>query len=158
MKSMRILARCLLALGVGGGCWLLLVKARAADSRSPIPSVIEAGFSLWTKGGAIDGVLNVWQKGGLLEGDNKVVSQANYLRRINQVAGNYRSHEVLETKSIGRSSEVLYLSIHYERAAVYARFLLYRTEKDWVVQNVDFSVRPEALMPWLAFEGDRNAE
>jgi hypothetical protein len=52
---------------------------------------------------------------------------------------------------------VLYLAINFERGAVYARFLFYRTEKDWVVQNVDLSTRPEALMPWLAFEGERNA-
>jgi hypothetical protein len=46
---------------------------------------------------------------------------------------------------------VIYLSINYERGAVFARFLLYRAQ-DWVVQSMDFNYRPEALMPWLAME------
>lgn len=106
----------------------------------------------------MDSVLNVWQKGGLLEGDNKVSSLASYLRRVSQYACNYQSHEVLQTKPIGRSARVLYLVVNFERGAVYGRFLLYRSQGDWVVQNMDFNTRPEALMPWLALEGDRTAE
>ena len=157
MNIIKILVRSLAALGIACGCWLLLPRARAADA-PVLPPIIEDEFTLWTKGGAIDGVLSVWQKGGLMEGDSKISSQANYLPRINQFAGNYRSYEVLQTKQSGRSSQVIYLAIRCDRAAVYARFLLYRTEKEWVVQNVDFNTRPEALMPWLAFEGDRSAE
>ena len=91
-------------------------------------------------------------------GDSKVAAQANYFQRLSPALGNYRSNELLQTKAIGRSSQVVYMAIHFERGAVYARFLLYRTSKEWVVQNMDFSTRPEALMPWLAFEGERNAE
>jgi hypothetical protein len=158
MNIIKVTARLLLALGVGCGCWLLLLKARAAGAYSPVPPAIESGFALLPNGVGIDGALNVWQKGGLLEGDSKVSNLANYLRRVSQSAGDYQSHEVLQTKPIGRSSQVLYLVIHFERAAVYGRFLLYRSQKGWVVQNMDFSTRPEAIMPWLAFEGDRTTE
>jgi len=158
MNLGKIIVRSLLVLGLGCSCWLLLPKVRAADPPPTAPPVIEAGFALWTKGAAMETVFNVWQKGGLLEGATKVSTQANYIRRIAQVAGSYQSHEVMQTKPIGRTSQVLYLEISFERAAVYARFLLYRTEKDWVVQNMDFSERPEALMPWLAFEGDRSTQ
>ena len=105
----------------------------------------------------MDGVFNVWQKGGVLEGDSKGAGQANYLRTVIQMAGNYVSHDVLQTKPIGRASRVIYLEIDFERAVVYARFLVYRTEKGWVVQSMDFSTRRVPLTPWLAIEGDRNA-
>jgi hypothetical protein len=127
-----------------------------AETDSGFPAVLEAGFSLWQKGGGIDGVLNVWQKGGLLDGDRKVAVQASYLRSVSQVLGNYQSHERLQIQALGRNTKILYFAIQFERGAVYSRVLLYKTDKDWVVQNMDFSTRPEALMPWLAFEGDKS--
>ncbi len=92
-----------------------------------------------------------------MEGSNKAAAQARYFRSLGQALGNYKSHEFLETKAIGRSSQVLYLSINFDKGAVYGRFLLYRTEKDWVVQNMDFNDRPEAIMPWLAL-GEQRTE
>ena len=74
------------------------------------------------------------------------------------MAGNYQLHEVLQSRPIGHTSQVLYLEISFERAAVYARILLYHTQKEWVVQNLDFSTRPEDLMPWLALDGDRSTQ
>jgi hypothetical protein len=130
----------------------------AAAANVPVPAVIQAGFDLWTKGGAVDVVLAEWQKGGLMEGDSKAAAQADYFRRVNRAAGSYRGYELLQAKPIGRSSQVIYLSINFERGAVFARFLLYRADKNWVVQNVDFSSRPEAVMPWLAYEGEKNPE
>ncbi|MGO9199387.1 MAG: hypothetical protein ACLQM8_02460 [Limisphaerales bacterium] len=156
MKIIRVSLRFFLVLGIGCGCWLVL-RARAADVPGPLPPVIRAGFDLWASGGGMESVLNLWQKGGMTESDSRVASQANFLRAVNQAAGDYRSYEVLQSKLLGRKSQVVYFAMYYERGAVYARFLFYRTEKNWVVQSMDFSTRPEALLPWLAYEGDRNA-
>jgi hypothetical protein len=158
MKINHIIVKSVSVLGLACVSWFCLVKARAADPPQTIPPVIEAGFASWSKGAAMETVFDLWQKGGLLEGDSKVSTQASYLRRVAGYAGAYRSHEVMQVKPISRTSEVLYLQLCFDRAAVYARFLLYRSDKDWVVQNMDFSTRPEALMPWLAFEGDRSAQ
>ena len=158
VNILRAMVRLLLVLGVGCVGWLWLLKARAAGASSTAPPVVEAGFALLPKGAGMDSAVNEWQKGGLLEGDVKVSNLANYLRRVNQSSGSYQSHEVLQTRPIGRSSEVLYLAINFERGVVYGRLLLFRSAKDWVVQNMDFSTRPEALMPWLAFEGERAAD
>ena len=103
-------------------------------------------------------MLDAWQKGGLLEGDRKVAAQSNYLRRAVQAVGNYNSYDLIEAKRIGLSSQIIYLSINFERGAVYARFVLYRSNKNWVVQNMDFSTQPEAVMPWLSFEGGNYTE
>ena len=88
-----------------------------------------------------------------MEDDGKPEKLAGYFSRMDRTLGGYKSHEMIESKQIGQSSRIFYLSINFERAAVYARFLVYRTDKDWVVQNMDFSAKPEALMPWLAFAG-----
>ena len=155
MNNISAMVRFAWVLSIGCGCVWPLGRAAAAESNASIPPVLEAGFTLWAKGGGVDVVLSEWQKGGLLEGDNKAIAQADYFKRINRIVGNYQAYELLERKAIGRTSAVIYLSLNFERGAVYARFLLYRTAKTWVVQNMDFSTKPEAVMPWLAFEGEK---
>ncbi len=93
-----------------------------------------------------------------MEGSSKAASQAGFFRGLSRGLGNYKSHEVIQSKEVSHASQVIYLSINFERGVVYGRFLIYQTEKDWVVQNMDFSERPEAIMPWLAKEGDRTTE
>ena len=154
MTSKKTLIRFTMPYGVIGALALFIVHNAAAESLAPI---VQTGFAAWAKSGA-DLALDAWQKGGLLEGDNKVAAQSGYFRRLDRLVGNFRAYETLETKAVGQNSQIVYLSINFERGAVYARFHLYRSDKGWVVQNMDFSTRPEALMPWLAFEGAKYGE
>lgn len=138
---------------LGVAAWSVF-RTVAADSNAPPPpppKVIQEGFDAWKKTGPSDAFYR-WQKGGLMENGSKYGMLAGYFRRMDQALGNYQSFAIVEAKYIGDNSVVLYLTLNFERAEVYARFLLYRTMKGWVVQNMDFSTRPEAVMPWLAFQ------
>jgi hypothetical protein len=147
-----------------GGCaaLLLFAQAIAADSGPSLPPVIAAGLDMFAKGvvkgGGPAAALEIWQKGGLLEGNRKVLTQAGFFRRVDQAVGNFKSSELVDTKKIGQNSQIIYLALNFEKAAVYARFLLYRTDQGWVVQDMDFSSRPEQVMPWLAFQGTNYTE
>jgi hypothetical protein len=143
------------AIGCLGMLWLM--PAVEAAAKPSVPPVVQDGFTAWNKGGAIL-AFDVWRKGGLLEDNGKVASQSGYFKRLDQALGNYRSYDVVESKSIGVNSQILYLSMDFERGAVYARFLVYHTGKAWVVQDMDFSTKPEAIMPWVAFQGVNYAE
>jgi hypothetical protein len=141
------------------GCALVcpVVSSVAGVPSGSGPAVIQDGFASWLKGG-VDSALYVWKNGGLLEGGNKVSTLSSSLKSVASSIGTYKSYETLQIKPIGKTSEVVYVSVNCERGALFARFLLYRTDKDWVVQDVVFSVKPEAIMPWLAFEGEKEAE
>jgi hypothetical protein len=158
MKVFNIVVCSGLAVAIGSYLTLSPHQAAGAGPNLPLPPVIEAGFDSWAKGGGADAILGGWQRGGLMEGSSKAATQAGYFRNSAQTLGTYKSHEIIQTKAVSRASQVIYLSINFERGLVYGRFLVYRTEKDWVVQNMDFSDRPEALMPWLAFEGQQTKE
>ena len=41
-------------------------------------------------------------------------------------------------------------SLNFERGAVYASFLVYKTSKDWIVQHMDFNTKPEWHPTFLA--------
>ena len=88
-----------------------------------------------------------------MEGDRKVLAEASYFKRLDAAIGSFKGFDAVQTQSISASSELVYLAINFQRAVVYGRFLLYRTEQDWVVQNMDFSAKPEVLIPWLALPG-----
>ncbi len=137
--------------------WLISTfLAMGAAFAQPLPEILEAGFASWAKGGAVDAIFMGWQRGGLMEGSNKAAGEARFFRNLSSALGNYKSHEIIQSKGISSTSQVLYVSINFERGVVYGRFLVYRSDKGWVVQNMDFSERPESIMPWLAYEGQRN--
>jgi len=117
-----------------------------------VPPIIDEGFRLWTTRG-VGSAFDAWQRGGLLDGDSKTVVQVNYFRRLDREIGGYQSYEPVDVKPIGQSSKLLFIAMNFDHAVVYARFLLYHTGKAWVVQSMDFSPKPEAIMPWLAFGG-----
>lgn len=148
----------LIAALTAGVCLITpILRSTGAESNSSLPAIIQTGFALWTKGGA-DVALTAWQKGGLMEGDSKAESQARFFKQMDLALGNFKNVEQVGHKNIGQSTQIIYLAMNFERGAVFARFLLFRSDKNWVVQNMDFSVKPEGLMPWLAFEEGKNAE
>jgi hypothetical protein len=133
------------------------LQTGAADPDGALPPILQSGLALWTKGG-VSLALDAWQKGGLLEGDRKIPAQVNYFKRLDRALGDYKSCELIESKKFGQNSQIIYLSLNFARGAVYGRFVLYLRDKNWVVQNMDFSTKPEAIMPWLAFEGGKYNE
>ncbi|MDB6020656.1 MAG: hypothetical protein JWQ04_513 [Pedosphaera sp.] len=153
MNITRKFFGCAVTIGIGWCCLAPAPKARAAGADLAVPAVVQNGFRAWGKQEISSYALDIWKKGGLLEDDKKPATLANYFSKIDRTLGNYKSYDLVDGKRINQSTEILYLAINFEHAAIYARFQLYRTDKDWVVQNMDFSPKPEAIMPWLAFEG-----
>lgn len=125
----------------------------AADANQKIPGIIQDGFKSWA-GRDASYAMDVWKKGGLLENDSKPAALARYFNQMDRALGKYKSYDAIDSKPVSQSSKIIYLSVNFEQAAVYARFLVYRTDNGWVVQNMDFSAKPEAIMPWLAFAGE----
>jgi hypothetical protein len=159
MKISRLTLRSVIVLGLGCVCLPPFFHARAAaDASAPVPAVVQNGFSLWAKNREASWAFDAWKIGGLMERDNKPTTLSRYFSRMDQALGSYKSYELVETKRISQNSAVFYLSINFDRAVMFGRFLMYRTDKDWVVQNMDFSSKPESMMPWLAFEGGTYTE
>ena len=159
MNINRLALRSLLIITLGYACLLPSFPARAGGGGggggAPVqaPPVIQNGFNSWAKNRSASWAFDVWKIGGLMELDPKPATLSRYFFQMEQILGNYVSYEVVDTRRLGQNSQVIYVAINFDRAVVFGRFLLYQTAKGWVVQNMDFSPRPEALMPWLAFEG-----
>ncbi len=142
-------------IAVGFCCLLPSTRVRAAGGDDgKVPAIMENGFKAWAKNRNASWAFDVWKIGGLMERDNKPSTLSRYFSQMDQTLGNYQSYEVVEIKHISKNSEVIYLSVNFAHAAMFGRFMLYQTVQDWVVQSMDFSPRPEAIMPWLMFAGE----
>ena len=154
MKTIKTIIQFGRILGLCFCGMLALFQAPAAESNLSLPSVIQKGLSLYERNGP-DLAFDAFQHGGLLEGN------ANLVRTFKGIAnqmGNYQSSEVIVIKEISKSSRIVYLAMDFKRGAIYARFLIYKAETEWVVQNMNFSTRPEAVMPWLALAGETDSQ
>jgi hypothetical protein len=148
MNIRKTLIRSALALSLGFCVILPLIRAAQPESSTAIPSIVQAGFVSYASGGP-DPALSIWRKGGPLETDKKAAVQADDFKQAERSFGNYKSYEVIESKEVGKTSKIVYLSMNFERGAAYLSFHVYRTSKDWVVQGMEFNTKPELIMPWL---------
>jgi hypothetical protein len=154
MNTIKLMLRSALVIGLECCCLLACFPARAAGGApGQVPAIIQKGFDAWAKNRNASWAFDAWKIGSLMERDSKPVTLSRYFSQIDETLGGYQSFEVVDTKRISQNSEVIYLSVNFAHAAMFGRFLMYQTDKDWVVQNMDFSPKPEAMMPWLAFEG-----
>jgi hypothetical protein len=136
-------------------CLLSLASAslRAASGPGgPAPAIVEKGLRLLKTAGpaaAFEG----WREGGALEGDPKGADDLARFKELIKPLRNYRSFEVVEAKDIGRSSRLIFVTMSFDRGVLFGKFLVWRSERDWVVQRLEFDTKPETLMPWLAAGG-----
>jgi hypothetical protein len=165
MNLRGLMVRSVLVSALGLCCLWPPLPARAgagaaagAGATAQVPAVIQNGFKLWSLNRRSSWAFDTWKMGGLMEKDPKIDTLSRYFFRMEQSLGNYKTYEVIDSKRIGQASGVLFVSINFDHGVMFARFMIYRTDQDWVVQNMDFSPKPEAVMPWLAFEGGTYTE
>jgi hypothetical protein len=148
MKTTKSFLPTITALSLGLCLAWPLIRDLKAQRASSLPPLIESGLAVYASGGPGPAILS-WRKGGPSAGDKEAVETADELKQLEKSLGHYKSYDLIERKEISKRSEILYLSLNFERGAVFANFLVYKTSKDWVVQNMDFNTEPTLIMPWL---------
>jgi hypothetical protein len=131
--------------------WLWLATGFVAQSEPyPLPSIIQKGFTLYSTGGAAPAV-EAWRQGGGSDLQKHLSYETQGLQQMATQLGIYKAYEVVDSKGIGSRSRIYYISMQFERGAVFSSFLVYNTAgKDWIIQRVLFNTVPESIMPWLA--------
>ena len=140
---MRILALFLCA------CALLLPNSASAamDFDSPdaqtaqgLPHIIATGLKAYVGGGP-DEAVSAWTRGSVIDGS----SQANLLHQAQNLYGPYRAFEVLGTRQFGSRTEIVYLTLDYDKGPIFAKFVAYRSDQGWILASFDFSTKEDIL-------------
>jgi hypothetical protein len=129
---------------------LLLIQpgVQAAKPAMPVPPIMQLGFDACAKEG-VKTAIGIWTKGTFNEDKEYLNKLVETFAQFEEAAGKFRSVELLATQEVAANSRLVYYEMDYERGAMFARFLLYKTELGWTVQAFTYNLSPDVIMPWL---------
>ncbi len=135
---------------------LLLVSSALAQTADPnphkrngnesVPSVIVAGLEAYKAKGPGEAV-RTWIKDSPIDGSRDALSQSNSLRQVQDFYGVYQSYDIVSTRDVSQHTQVIYLTLNYEKGPLFAKFTVYKTEHGWVLINFTFNTKEEAILP-----------
>jgi len=131
---------------------LLFIVALCLRAESPqgdadkLPKVIVSGMNAYKADGP-NAAVRAWIKGSPIEGSKEVLSQANNLRQIQDFYGAYKGFHLIQSKDLSSNTRVIYLTIDFELGPVFAKFLMYRAEQDWILTSFLLNTNPDVILP-----------
>lgn len=134
---------------------LLLASAQYIRAHAPnpqlseVPKIVQFGLDTYKSEGP-EAAVRAWVKGGPFEGSKDLFSQITSLRQIQQSYGSYTAFEVIRIQDISASVRVIYLTLNLEKGPVFGRFIVYRSQQGSVLTAINFSAKPEEIVPNLA--------
>jgi hypothetical protein len=109
-----------------------------------IPPIILSGLDTYKDKGP-DEAVKAWIKGSPIEGSKDALSQANSLRQVQDFYGTYRSFDVIEARDLTTKTRILYLVMNYDSGPLFAKFVVYRAEKGWILTSFNFNTHDEII-------------
>lgn len=124
----------------------LFLTASPIKAEEVVPKAVAAGFALYKTDGP-EKALKAWIKDGPFDGRKEALAPAEILTQIETFYGGYKGYQLLHSVSVGETVRLLYMLLNFEKGPGFACFTVYKTEKDWVVSNLDFNIKAEILLP-----------
>jgi len=125
------------------------IRARASSPQTDaLPKIIQFGLDTYKSEGP-EAAVKAWVKGGPFDGTKDPFTQLSLLREIQQSYGSYTGFEVIRFQDISASVRLYYLTLNFERGPVFGRFVVYRSQQGSVLTAVNFSAKPEEIVPNL---------
>jgi hypothetical protein len=113
-----------------------------------VPKIIQFGLDTYKSEGP-EAAVRAWVKGGPFEGSKDSFSQISVLRQIQQSYGSYSGFEVIRIQDVSASVRLIYLTLNFEKGPVFGRFVVYRSQQGSVLTAINFSAKPEEIVPNL---------
>jgi hypothetical protein len=120
----------------------LLGSARMSE----VPAVIVAGLDAYKAKGPGEAI-KVWVRNGPLDGDTATLSQADGLQQVQNVYGAYQSFDVMSSRDLSPRVRIVYMVMNYEKGPLFARFVCYRSDREWTVTNFVLNTLDTEVLP-----------
>jgi hypothetical protein len=124
----------------------LSVANAATDTKLGLPGPITTGLAAYAFQGP-DAAVKEWVKGSSREGSPEASIQINYLKQVESTYGKFQSYHLVQVHGLSSLTQIVYLTINFEKGPLFARFLAYRIRNDWVLPDFSFDTKPEAIFP-----------
>jgi hypothetical protein len=116
--------------------------SQMADS---LPHIVASGLKAFRDGGP-DEAITAWIRGSVLDG----TSQANLLHQIQSLYGPYRTFDLIGSRQLGSRTQILYLTLDFDKGPVFAKFVVYKTDQGSILASLDFDMKDD-ILPTLPF-------
>jgi hypothetical protein len=113
---------------------------------SEVPKVILSGLEAYKAGGA-EAAIKAWIKDSPLEGSKDVLAQANLLKTVQDYYGAYKAFDVIRSQNLAPTTRVIYMILDFEKGPLFAKFVVYRVEKGWILTTFTFNTKEELILP-----------
>ena len=130
-----------------------LIPSIAAAGPEDIPLTVRDGFDAYSH--SRDRAIQAWVHGGPLEDGIDLRFPLKKLSEAEQVFGGYVGYEYISTHTYNVFAKTVYLTIHYKRGLVFAKFLLYCVPSgEWVVVSFNIDNDPDKILyPFIPSNG-----
>ncbi len=119
----------------------------AAAQENDVPPIVLSGLKTY-RAESPEAALKTWAVGGPMEGADSLLSQATtLLRQIESRYGKYREFDLIKEVNLTPTTKIVYLQMNFQKGPLFARFVCYLTELNWVIATVDFHTKPELILP-----------
>ena len=115
----------------------------SADS---VPPVVLEGLDALRQFGP-DEAAKAWSKGSGWEGSTDR-NLAGTLHFMQDSLGPYRSSEILNVRQLSSNTRIVYLTLNYDKEPRFARFIVYRSVRGWIL----LSYKVDGDADWLRAE------
>jgi len=111
-----------------------------------VPQVVFDGLAELRRD-RLDDAENAWRK------DSSFLqpgAASGALRTFKQNDGEFQDFEVIAINEVAQRTRVVYLVLNYERQPHFARFIAYRTAKEWILLQLDLNIDMATMQADLA--------
>ncbi len=118
-----------------------------AQSRQPVPELINQGFNAYAQTG-LNAALQLWLQNSLLDRNTLLKNELVPLKQADATYGLFESGEVMRQVAITPRVTRVYLVLYYERAPLWAYFDLYKTRAgNQVISDIFFNTKVQVVLP-----------
>jgi hypothetical protein len=131
---------------------LLFLGSASAQviARTDVPPIVLSGMEAY-KPGNPEQAIKAWTKNSPLEGTQVVVDETANLHQAQNLYGAFHWFDVISNREISKRVRIIYLTMNYEAGPLFARFVLYSTDRGWIITAFDFNPDDTKILP-LAVE------
>jgi hypothetical protein len=122
-----------------------IVDSADTQTAERLPHIVASGLKAYGGGGA-DEAVSAWIRGSVIDGS----SQANLLHQIQSLYGAYRTFDVIGVRQFGPRTQIVYLTLDYDKGPLFAKFVAYKSDQGWILASFDFSTKDD-ILPELPF-------
>lgn len=130
-----------------GSLFAAMPTASVAQTRQPVPEIINQGFNAYAQNG-LNSALQVWLQSSLLDRRTLLSNEMAELSKADAKFGLFEGGEVMRVATITPRVTRVYVVMYYEKAPLWAWFDIYRTRSGALaLSDVFFSPKVSVILP-----------